>query len=354
MVYLMVGLKDRGHEVVLVCPDGSAIAENAAAAGIEVVPVPLRSDFDLTFICRLHRIIRRRKPDVVHLHSRRGADVLGGIAARTARAPAVILSRRIDNPVRPGFLTRLKYGVLCDRIITISQAIRDVLLDGGVDSSKIACVHSVVDSAQYDVDRDPNLRAELGVPGDSPLIGIVAQLIERKGHRYLLEAMPRIIEAYPDTRLIVLGAGPLADVLKRQAETLGVADGVVFAGFRNDMPQVFRELDVLVHPALMEGLGVAILQAMAAGVPVVASPVGGIPEAVQDGVTGIHVPPANPEAVAEAVCRLLGDPALRARMGAAGRAFVEREFSPARMVEGVLSVYRSVLDAKGAAVSGDL
>jgi glycosyltransferase involved in cell wall biosynthesis len=243
-------------------------------------------------------------------------------------------------------MSYVKYGLLCDKIVTVSNAIKDVLVQGGVDPSKVVCVHSIVDATCYDVARDENIRAELGIPADSSLIAIVAQLIERKGHSYLLRAMPAILEEHPNTMLLVLGRGSLAAKLKNQVDSLGIGDNVVFAGFRRDIPKLLHELDILVHPASMEGLGVAILQAMAAGVPVVATPVGGIPEAVKDGVNGYLVPPKDSDAIADAVIRLLADPELRARMGSSGRAIVEDLFCPERMVEGFLSVYRDVIDSK--------
>lgn len=343
VIYLMAGLRDRGHEAHLVCPKGSSVSRHAAAAGLDVIAVPLWTDLDISFIFKLHRIIKRMKPDIVHLHSRRGADIMGGVAARLARAPAVILSRRIDNPVRRGLISYLKYSPLCDRIVTISDAVTGALLEGGVDTAKITRVRSAVDAGAYDVSPNGRLREALGIPTETRIIGIVGQLIERKGHRYLLDAMPAILERFPDTVLVALGHGPLLSRLRHQAKSLGIERNAMFVGFRNDMPHILRELDVLVHPAIMEGLGVAILQAMAAEVPVVATAAGGMPEAVQDGVNGILVPPRDVEALGDAVIRLLAAPELRRAMGAAGRRIVEERFSVDGMVEGVLSVYYDVL-----------
>ncbi|MHB0912497.1 MAG: glycosyltransferase [Armatimonadota bacterium] len=342
--YLVAGLKKLGHEACLVCPEGSSISKHAEAAGLDVITVPLHTDLDARFIFRLCRIIRDFKPDVVHLHSRRGADIMGGIAARTCRVPAVVLSRRIDDPVKKGLLSKLKYGPLCDRIIAISNGIVEALRKGGIREDKIICVRSVVDAKRYQSDATPaDVREELGINNGAKVIAVIAQLIERKGHRFLFQAAPRILEAHPDTVFLVLGEGKLEDDLKRQAGALGIGDRVIFAGFRDDISRVLKAIDLLVHPATMEGLGIAILQAMAACVPVVATHVGGIPESVRDGITGLLIPPKNPDAVADAVIRLLGDPGMRRRMGDAGRGIVESEFSVDTMVEGVLSVYRQVL-----------
>lgn len=344
VVYLMTGLRDRGHEVVLVCPKGSSVYRHATDAGLEVIAVPLRTDLDLSFVLRLYKIVKRLKPDLVHLHSRRGADIMGGLAARAAKAPTVILSRRIDNPVRHNFVSKLKYGPLCDHIIAISDGVSNALTEGRVDPSKITRVHSAIDAKRYQVEGvQSSIRSELGIGGKTNIIAIIAQLIDRKGHRFLFQAAPKILEEFPDTVFLVLGEGRLEKELHDLAESLGIRDKVVFAGFRDDIPEILSVVTLLVHPAIMEGLGVSILQAMSAGVPVIATNVGGIPEAVRHDVSGILIPPRDSDAISSAVKRLLSSPDLRASMGTASRRIVESEFSVDGMVEGVLTVYRSIL-----------
>jgi len=351
VVYLVSGLVKRGHEARLICPEGSGIHEQALAAGLPVIPIRFRTELDPTVFFKIYRAIRRFDPQVVHLHSRRGADFWGGLAARACRVKAVILSRRVDYPVRRDPFSVLKYGCLCDKIITVSNAIKKVLIAGKVSPEKIVCVHSVVDPDAYNVRQNGNVREELGIPEDAPLIGIVAQLIERKGHKYLFDALPAILSKFPNTKVLVLGRGPLEARLRQQVVDLGVSESVIFAGFRKDIPILLSELDILVHPALMEGLGVAILQAMASGIPVIATPVGGIPEAVIDGVTGLLVPPRNSEALGTAVLRLLSSPDIRMAMGQEGKRAVQERFSLDSMVEGTLKVYREVLTAKGCLAS---
>ena len=348
VVYLMTGLRNRGHEASLVCPKGSSVSRHAAAAGLEVTTVPLWTDLDATFILRLLAIIKRIKPDIVHLHSRRGADIMGGIAARMARVPAVVLSRRIDNPLRFRPLTYLKYGLLCDRVIAVSNGVASVLTKAGVDPGKITCVHSVADAQRYQKKgSEDKVRAELGISEDTNVVAIIAQLIERKGHRYLFEAAPSIIQAFPNTVFLILGEGRLEGELRNLASSLGIRDKVIFAGFRNNVGELLSVTTVLVHPATMEGFANCVLQAMAAEVPVVVTAVGGMPEAVQDGVNGILIPPRDSDAISRSVIRLLCDAELRRRMGAAGKRIVEQQFSVDSMVEGVLAVYRDVLKLDG-------
>jgi glycosyltransferase involved in cell wall biosynthesis len=295
---------------------------------------------------RLVRAIRRARPDLVHLHSRRGADLWGGLAARIAGVPCV-LSRRVDNP-EPRWLAALKYR-LYDRVITISEGIRQVLLAEGVAPARVNCVRSAVDATPYlaAVDRAA-FRAAFGLPSGGPVIGVIAQLIPRKGHRYLLDAMPALLAAVPDLQVLFFGRGPLEAGLRQEIFVRGFEASVHLAGFRDDLARWLGGLDLLVHPADMEGLGVSLLQAAAAGVPIVTTRAGGLPEAVADGVSGILVPPGDVPALTEAVRRLLCDEALRRRMGEAGRARILAEFSIDAMVEGNLAVYRQVLEGRSA------
>jgi glycosyltransferase involved in cell wall biosynthesis len=338
--YLLRGLKERGCRNILVCPQASAIAE-AARDTAEVVALPMAGDLDLGFIARLRRAIRETRPDLVHLHSRRGADVLGGIAARLEKVP-VILTRRVDNP-EPRFVARLKYR-LYQRVLTISEGIRQVLIAEGVPPGKVECVHSAVDSARFHPDGDRNwFNTTFGVePGDR-VIGMVAQFIERKGHRYLLAAIPPLWREYPRLRVLLFGKGPLEGEVAARVRELGLEKCVRFGGFRDDLERVLPCLEILVHPAEMEGLGVSLLQAAACAVPIVASAAGGIPEAVRHGENGLLVPPADPAALTNALAELLRDPDKAHHFGNGGRRLVEREFSIVAMVEGNLRAYRALL-----------
>lgn len=340
VLYLLRGLRERGVESVLVCREDSAI-RRAAAPFAEVHPLPMGGDLDLLLIPRLVGTIRARRPDLVHLHSRIGADVMGGIAARVARVP-VVHSRRQDNPERR-WAVALKYR-LHDRVIAISEGIGAVLLDEGLPAGKLRVIRSAVDAAPFlqSCDRDW-LAREFGVPTGSKVIGVVAQLIPRKGHRFLLQALPQLVIEHPALRVLLFGRGPLEEELRRQVADLDLEKVVTLAGFRDDLARVLPCLDLVVHPAVREGLGVSLLQASSAAVPIVACNAGGMPEAVRDGVNGLLVPPADVSALRAAVGRLLTDPELARRMGRAGRELVLREFSLDAMVEGNLGVYRELL-----------
>ena len=342
-LYLMEGLADRGHYNALVCPEGSDLAR-AAAEFAEVHAMPMGGDLDLRLIPRIRRRIRRFRPDLVHLHGRIGADVMGGIACRLEGLP-VVHSRRIDNP-EPRWMVATKYR-LHDRVIAISEGIGRVLLAEGLPPSRLRVVRSAVEVQVFERPCNRNLLAtELGIPVQARPIGVVAQLIERKGHRFLIDALPPLIAEFPALCLGLFGKGPLEQDLQRRISDAGVEGHVRFAGFREDLPYLLPCLELLAHPATMEGLGVSLLQAASAGIPIVASDTGGMPEAVRHRRNGLLVPPGDTRALAEAVATLLRDRELARNMGRAGTELMRAEFSVNRMVEGNLAIYRELLQEK--------
>lgn len=343
VLYLLEGLAARGHRNLLACPRGCALAA-AATSFAEVHGLTLRGDADVGMVWRLGRLIRSTRPDLVHLHSRIGADVWGGVAARVSRIP-VVHTRRVDNP-EPRWLVALKYR-LHDRVIAISEGIGRVLLSEGLPASRLRVVRSAVDWGRFQRSCDRRAVAELGVAADALLVGVVAQLIPRKGHRLLLEALPPLAAAHPGLHVIFFGQGPLEAELRARIAALRLAERVHLAGFRDDLDRLLPCLDLLVHPATMEGLGVSLLQAASAGVPILASAAGGIPEAVRDGINGVLVPPGDKAALRAALGKLLEDAALRRRLGEGGRELMRREFSIDSMVDGNLAVYRELLGIPG-------
>jgi glycosyltransferase involved in cell wall biosynthesis len=340
IVLLMEGLKARGIENVLACREGSELA-SASISLADVHAIRMDGDLDVGLIARLLKIIRKTRPDIIHLHSRIGADVMGGIAGRLAGIP-VIHSRRQDNP-ESRLAVAIKYR-LHDRVIVISEAIGRVLRSEGLSPEKIRCVLDAVEiTPKVEAPEREWFKETFDIPEGAPTLAVVAQLIQRKGHAVLLKAMPEILARFPDTRLFFFGKGPLDEALAESIQQLGLGRQVIMPGFRDDLDRILPCLDLIIHPALREGMGVSLLQASLAGVPIVASAVGGVPEAVNDGVTGVLVPPKDPSALAAAIVALLEDSARRSRLGGAGREWVESHFSGDRMVEGNLAVYRELL-----------
>ena len=342
VLHLVAGLRAMGDDAILMAPEDSDVLATADYRGIPTIPLLFHGEADFGFVRRFRARIEDERPDVVHLHSRRGADTLGLLAAWRSDVPTV-LTRRVDTP-EPGFIARLKYG-RCDRVIAVSDGVRDVLIGEGIPPEQVVTVHSAIDAEAMPFDcQDPAVtRRAFDLPDDALVVAMVAQFVDRKGHDLLLDVLPRVIESEPRTRVLLFGDGPRREAIAERLDRERLRDRVRLAGFRSDLVDLLPCCDLLVHPARSEGLGVALLEAAGAGLPVVATRVGGVPEAVVDGRTGLLVEPGDLDALAEALLRLLGDADLRRRMGAEGRAWVKVERSVPVMVRRNRAVYESVL-----------
>ena len=345
-VFLLIeGLARAGHESVLFCPPGSAASKLARAAGIELREVGMRNDLDAQAIWVAWRELRGLKPDLAHLHTGR-ATWLGGWAARLAGVPA-ITTRRMDREVPRGLRTRLVHSRLTARSVAISPGVADCLVAGGVDPARIVTIHSAVDPARQRPRRSrQEVRAELGSGATDVVILAAGALVPRKGIDVLIDAAGELASRDCRPWIWVAGDGEQhADLLQR-SRRLGL-ERLRFLGRRHDVPCLLAACDVFCMPSRREGLGIAALEAMAAGRAVVASRVGGLGQAVVDGRTGLLVPPGDARALAAALERLLGDASLRAGLAAAGPEHVARNFSAHRMVEDYERVYRAVLEQRG-------
>ncbi len=342
VLYLVSALAERGHEGTLVCPPGSAVDAAARALSIPVRNLFCAGDLDLPFAYRLTQYINESKPDLVHCHSRRGADILGGLAASFADVPAIV-SRRVDN-TELRLMAALRYRPF-RRIIAISEAIAAVLRDHAVDAGRIVVIRDAVDTDAFAADPDPAaFRESFGIEDGTFVMAAAGQLIARKGHRYLLEAAAKLAGAGRRFRLIIFGEGPLDGELRAQAADLRLGEHVQFAGFRDDLDSFMGCFDLFVHPALAEGLGVVTLKAAASGVPVIGFEAGGVPEAVSHGETGLLVPPEDSEALCDAITSLMDDEARRKDFGARGRKRMLAEFSIGAMADKHIELYETVLN----------
>ena len=340
VAWLTHGLSKRGVQNVLVCPEDGAI-RNAVAEGTIIHALPMRGDLDLGLIGRLAAVIRAESPDIVHIHSRRGADIFGGLAARLVGVPCV-LSRRVDNR-EPKWLVPLKYR-LYQRVVVISEAIGRVLVECGVNRDRISAVRSAVDAQSYDLPSDREwFRREFSLPKGETTLGVVAQLIPRKGHRFLLKVLPELLLKYPNLHVLIFGQGPLRSELSEEVARPEYCGRVQMVGFRDDLRRVMPNLYAVVHPAEREGLGVALLQASACGVPVIAAEAGGIPEIVLHEQNGLTFDVGDVEKLHQHIDVLLSDPSLRNSLGAQGRVLANSAFSIDAMVEGNLRVYERLV-----------
>lgn len=338
---LLRGLAARDHQVVLFCP-GGPLAEKASAAGVRVLPWRARSDFDLGAAARLARGLAAELPDMVHLHSGR-AHALGAWAARWAGRLPVVVSRRVDFAVATHPLSALKYRFGVDRYLCISEGVRRVLAAGGVAERRLAVVPSGIDVDRWKSRPDPaGLARELGLAPGTPVAGSIAALAPHKDQRTLLRAAALLAPRLPRARWVVFGEGRLRAPLEAERRSLGLDRVVLLPGFTERVAEALALLDVFVLSSYLEGLGTSVLDAQAAGVPVVATAVGGVPEIVADGVTGWLVPPRDPEALAAAVERALTQPEEAARRAAQARQSVRR-YAIANTVALTESEYLAVL-----------
>ncbi len=323
------GMAARGTEVAVSCRAGGELEARAVAAGVRVRPLPFRGDLWPPAILGLARLVRRERPAALLLHDPHAVSA-GLVASRLARRAALVAVRRVDFPLRGPF-SRAKYTA-CDRVIVASRAIGAVVEAGGVRGERLRLVYEgVPDRAAAPGGREA-LEA-LGVPPGAPVVGNVAALTGHKDHATLVAAMALLRPRVPEARLVIAGEGELRPALEAQVHDLGLGDRVVFAGFRHDLDRLVPAFSVFCLSSRLEGLGTSLLDAMAFGLPVVATAAGGIPEAVEDGVTGRLVPPCDPAALADALADALRDGERRRAWGAAGRRRFCERFTVRHMVE---------------------
>jgi len=343
--WLAQGLVRRGHSCLMICNGRGEMLRRAPELGLEARGVPVSGDLGVRTVTAAAAAMREFEPHVAHLHD--GHAVLAGaLASKLARVPAVVVSRRVDFRIR----SRWKYTWATDRIVAISEAVRRVLVDCGVPAGLVTVVNSGVDLARMEhLPPREEARRALGLEGSEPVVGMVAALTDHKGHRYLLEAWPRVLAARPQARLLLAGDGELGAELRAQADSLGISGSVRFLGFHADVPGLLAALDLFVLSSHLEGLCTSLIDAMAAGLAAVATAAGGIPEVAEHGRTALLVPPRDPPALAAAIIELLGDPARREALGRAGREAVRGRFGVDRMVESTLEIYGQILAGKGLA-----
>jgi glycosyltransferase involved in cell wall biosynthesis len=361
VLYLTRELLARGHQPVIVAPKKSPLAGRAQQEGIPLREISYHGAGDPMAIRAILQVIQETGADLIHTHTAH-AHSLGFLVRRLPgypkdRKPCLIVHRRVDFPPSNDPLTRMRYtNDPCVTYLCVSDAVRLVLEAFGVAAERIRVVHSCVETARIDAHANEDraaLKKELGIPEDAALIGVIGAFVPHKGHRYLIDAMPRIANACPSAHLVLFGDGPLEADLRRQSWQQGLQTRVFFAGFRPDVSRFLHGFDLFAHPSTEEGLGTTILDAMAACLPVVASRAGGIPEIVRHGETGWLVPPAAPTELAGPIISLLQDPRRRAEFGRAGRARVEAEFSVSTLYEATLSAYRETLAARTAPPCSD-
>ncbi len=351
VLLLLRGLRALGVEQRLLAPPGPLL-ERARAEGFAGEAWPSRGELDPVAAWRAWRALGAFGADVAHLHSAH-AHALGALPARAAGVRGVVVSRRVDFAVATHPLSRLKYALPVDRYLCISRGVMDVMRAAGVPEGRLALVPSGIDLAAVRAEGmapGADLRGWLGLPPGATVIGTVASLAPHKNHALLLEAVPEVLRRAPGATFVWLGEGECRAALERRRAELGLAERVRMPGFRPDARALLRQFDLFVLTSHLEGLCTSLLDAQALGVPIVATAVGGIPEVVEDGVTGRLVRALEPGAVADAVAGALADAGARRAWAAAGARSVEG-FGADVTARRSLAEYERVLSARRGAAA---
>jgi len=314
-----------------------------ASEGPDLVPLAPVNEIDLATAWKLSKIIRQWRPQIVHAHDPHAVSMSSlalSFGAPEPR-PKTIASRRVDFHLQSHAFSQWKYRQV-DGFIAASQAIKNILISDGIPAARIDVVHDGIDVARIQHRPAVDLHAEYWLPHGVPVIVNVGALVGHKGQKFLIDAMPLVLRDVPDAHLVIFGEGELRAALEKQIKQLALGKRVLLPGFREDVMSLMKAADLFVMSSITEGLGSAVLDAMAMGHAVVGTKAGGIPEAIVDEATGLLVEPGDAKALAAAIVRLLKDAELRKQFGDAGRARVEAHFGVDRLVEGTLSVYERI------------
>lgn len=342
------GLDKKRFEQILICTEASPELTNEfQQAGCEVFPVgQLWHGIDPRVIASTRRLLLKFRPEIVHGAVFEGV-VMAAVAGRLARVP-IIIGEETSDPAGRRWTGHLYYRLLAsltDQMVAVSPAVAHYLTaDLHIAAGKVRTIHNgVYEPPPAGPNEVQRVREEFGLCPQSFVVGCVGRLVD--SHKRISDAivaMQLIRSTCPDARLLVIGDGPDRAMLENYATSLGVASTVVFAGFQPRTRPFFEVMDMLLHPAGSEAFGLVLVEAMYAGLPVVATNVGGIPAVVMDGRTGFLVRPRQPEELADRILQLQRDPALRKRMGAAGLEHAREQFSEERYVGEVRAMYEEL------------
>jgi len=350
IINLAGAVNPQAVEVTVCCLFSDPFVGIAAEAGINALNVTMKHRTDLGVVGKLASIIRNNNFDIVHTHGVR-ANLLGRLAARQAnKKPVVTTVHSLLERDYPGFLRRQVNTVtewatrgLTDHFIAVSQGLKAKLVSSGVPAERVTVIYNGIVVEEFSPSVEPGAsRAMLGFDPAVPLVGIVARLHPVKGHQYFLEAAQSVLEQRPEVRFVVVGDGPQRAALEEMARRLGIAGQVAFTGFVSDVRALMADLDLLAISSLWEGFGLTAVEAMALGIPVVSTEVGGLPEVVLHGETGLLVPPANSAALAKSMIWMLEHPKAAVEMATKASSVVNEKFTAQVMARRTEELYRRV------------
>jgi len=340
LAYLLNGLEKFPNDHVLVCVGGTEIAGAITNQSVKILRLKAAEEKGMKLSGSLRKIIRREKPHLLHIHGRPG-DWPAALAGRREKIP-MVYTRRVDTHANP--IERFIRLPWFTRVIAPSRAIRQALLTAGVKPEKAIHIPCAVDTERFkpQAREREKFRAELGWRGDGPVLALAAQLVTHKGHGVFFGALPAVLAKQPNLRVLVFGRGPAGKELQKELDRRGLDKYVRFEGFRPDLENILPQVDLFIHPALVEGVGVVLAEAAACGVPIVASRIGGIPDIVKDRFNGYLVTPADRTSLARHIVELLDEHDHLLQFGKTGRELMVENFSIERLVNAHRELYRSV------------
>jgi len=341
---LLNGLNKKNISSHLVCQPGSPMAEQAEEAGIKTFPIAMHGEVDPFACFRIKTLIKRNKYSIIHSHTSHAHTLafLSSFGTKVIR----LVTRRVDFSIyRHSFLklNGIKYRYMSDFYVAISRKIKEVMVADGVPKERVFVVHSGINPERFEHFKKEPLIAEFNIKGNEQIVINVAHLAGHKGQKYLVRAIPDVLAKLPNTRFFIVGGGELMEELKTLSKSLGLDDRLVFTGFRKDVGAFYHTADLFVMSSVQEGLGTAVLDALALGKPVVATKSGGIPEIIQNGETGLLVPSEEPNALSDAIVQILTDNELANRVAGKGQALVNKKFTVSAMVDKNIDVYYQIL-----------
>ncbi|MGD0336689.1 MAG: glycosyltransferase family 4 protein [Candidatus Omnitrophota bacterium] len=348
LLTLTVGLKERGHTVYIASGGGEALPR-FLKEGIIHIDVPLKTKKEIGLqvaysILKLKSQIRENGIEIIHAHSRT-TQVAGCILSRATGAHYLSTCHGFFKPR----LLRKIFPCWGERVIAISQQVKDHLTsDFKINEEIITVIHNGIDIAgfaDYAAGAKEELKARFGLTG-SPIVGIIARLSDVKGHAYLIQAMKAVLGRYPDAELFIVGEGKEKERLIKLVKALKIEGSVIFVPSVADTRDALSVIDIFVMPSLKEGLGLALMEAMASGLAVIGSNIGGIRTLIEDNVNGLLVLPQDVDGLAGAISGLIANPSKRASLGRAAQVFISRNFSQEKMVSETERVYLECLSAK--------
>lgn len=344
--------RDEFLPIVCSLRDKGVVGEEIEDLGIEVICLnrDFKRGFYWTVVKELRTLMKQRNIQIVRTHEYR-ANLHGRLAALLAKVPCIVGSvhnvyNARDKKLNRRILNRY-LGIFTDRVVAVSEEVKkEIVRYDSVPENKVAVIYNGVDRKRFvDIDAQ-SIRSEFHIPKSTPIIGTVGRFFPQKGQKYLLEAVAKVRNKFPHIAVFVIGDGSLKEELQDHTKKLNIEQNIIFTGVRRDIPALLSAMDIFIFPSLWEGFGNALVEAMAAGKPIIATDIPSVREILDSGKSGIVVPPANSEAIARSLDLLLSDRALAENLGNAARERALSSFTIDSTVRGYSSLYRSILEQK--------